>query len=270
MDLDKTILDICNDIKNDKKTAKNNVFGQDQDKKPNKNNDLVQPDFEKTEKRGRKNKGLTNTHYEQYKNDKRTLRNIKQSDNFKSDIIEKIQGEVIQADDLQAFAEMYKLTCDSVLDDFKSNNADLVKKHPYVWYKNLLIQLKKEVPAITADDIDKIYIVWDCLKYLLNTIGLYITYEVFQDFTHIYDYQIKDRQKLNPKYIDVVKKINNDRDNALLNEIAFNPYNQTNKIFLAKCHGIIEKTEPKTIEVNHNIKNYDNISNYRLSDNQKN
>ena len=270
MDLDKTILDICNDIKNDKKTAKNTVFGQDQDKKPNKNNDLVKPGFKEYEKRGRKNKGYTKQNksdYNQYRIDLRNTENIK---SFSDSSIEVIQGEIIQDNDLNQFKELYQTTCDCVLEEFKNNNTELCKKHAYMWYKPLLLELKKHVPEVTYKDIDKLYIVWDCLSDLLNSIGLYITIESFLLFTKIYDYQLKNMESVNPKYIDFRKKILSDRDSQLLNEIALNPYNQTNKIFLAKVHGYVEKTEPKTIEVNHNIKNYDNISNYRLSDNGKN
>ena len=270
MDLDKTILDICNDIKNDKKTAKNNDFGQDQDKNTQKNMDLVQPGFVEHEKRGRKNKGFTNKHYLEFKDDRKKFREVKQPNNFNSEIVEHVQGEIIQDDNIKAFAEMYKLTCYSILDNFLSDNIELTKKHPYTWYKKLLLEIKKNVPAITYKDIDKIIVVWDILSDLLDDIGLYITYETFEKMTKIYKYQLENMQKVNPKYIELCKKINKDCDTSLINELQYNPYNQTNKMFIAKVHGIIEKTEPKTIEVNHNIKNYDNISNYRLSDNQKN
>lgn len=257
MDIDSTINNICNEIKSGK----------------NKNNSDISQDQPQKAKRGRKNSGLTQLHKKEY-NDKRKLEKklLRNADNIKdfsqSPIIEKISGDIV-VDDLNNFADLYILTCDSVLDDFKSNNTELIKKHPYMWYKNLLIELKKNVPAISIKDIDKMYIVWDCLKYLLNSIGLYITYEIFQDFTKIYDYQIKKYVGLSPKYADFMQKIINDKNNQLINEIAYNPYNQTNKIFLAKVNGIIEKTETKTIEVNHNIKNYDNIAAYRIQDQQQ-
>ena len=101
----------------------------------------------------------------------------------------------------------------------------------------------------------------------MESIGLYITYETFEKVTGIYKYQLRDREKLNTKYSEFLKKITNDCDSALINEIQYNPFNQTNKIFIAKVHGIIEKTEPKTIEVNHNISNFRNISKYRIEEN---
>ena len=54
-----------------------------------------------------------------------------------------------------------------------------------------------------------------------------------------------------------------DYQNGLTSDLAYNPYSQPNKIFLAKVQGIIEKTEPKQIEVNHNIRNYDSLPMYQ-------
>ena len=63
-----------------------------------------------------------------------------------------------------------------------------------------------------------------------------------------------------PKYADFVKIINIDTKSAMIGELSYNPYNQTNKIFLAKAqHGMVENTSPKVIEVNHNIRNYENL-----------
>jgi hypothetical protein len=263
-DFENVINGICDDLKSSKKTANNNNLGQDQAQKSIKN------EFPEKQKRGCKNRGLTEKHKREYNDKKRdfkrNLRQVPQQNDFSDEIIEKLEGEIVKEDDLTAYAELYKLTCDSVLDEFKSNNTELCKKHPYMWYKNLLIELKKYVPVVTYKDIDKLYIVWDSLSYILKTIGLYITYELFQDFTKVYDYQLKKQAELNPKYNDFIQKINIDRDNALMNELAFNPYNQTNKIFIAKSHGIVEKTEPKQIDVNYNVRNYDNISNYRIQD----
>ncbi len=221
----------------------------------------------KKETKGRKNRGQTLNNYEEYKKDLRVFRHTEQPGEFNSELIERVTGEVIE-DNKENFKELYKLTCDSILEQFLADNEELVKKHPYNWYKRLLIQLKKNTPKIYPDEIDKCVIVWDALKELLNTIGLYITYEAFEMLTNIYKYQLKDRQKLSPKYSEFLKKIEIDSNTALIGELSYNPYNQTNKIFLAKVHGIIEKTEPKQIEVHHDIRNYNNLPMFNEGQNE--
>lgn len=216
----------------------------------------------KTEKRGRKNRGLTSEHYEAIKQNRKDFRAIKQGDNFN---IEKCSGEVV-GDSTAEFAELYKLTCYSCLDSFLVENSELSKKPPFLWYKRVLLDIKKNTPKISYKDLNKCIAVWDVLAELMDYIGLYITYETFEKVTSIYKYQLEKMAELSPLYKDFVKKINIERDSALLNELQYNPYNQTNKIFIAKSHGIIEKTETKTIEVNHNIRNYDSLPMYQNED----
>ena len=105
------------------------------------------------------------------------------------------------------------------------------------------------------------YVVWDSLSELLNSIGLYMTWGAFEQLTGIYKYQIekKSGEGLNQKYIEFLQKILKDCDTALIGELQYNPYNQTNKIFLAKVAGHVEKTETKQIEVHHDIRNYDTL-----------
>lgn len=247
----------------DEIAQENAIFCQDQNQK-------AKNPSKEGERRGRPNKGITEKsrkeYIEEYARDKKTFRHIEQPQKFSPEIVEKVKGEVINEDSIEEFKELYKLTCDSILEDFKNNNEELVKKHPYNWYKPLLIQIKRNVPKITADDVEKLGAVWDILAEFLLSIGLYPTFEIFQYMTSVYKYQLEDRQRLNPKYIELLKKIKIDSENALISEIATNPYNQTNKIFLAKVHGIIEKTEPKTIEVNHHIEDFGSISAYRLNE----
>lgn len=215
----------------------------------------------KTDKRGRKNKGLTDAHYAETKKkmrkEYRAFKYTKNSSSF--EVVEAVRGEVVSYNNLKEFKELYSLTCSAVLEEFKENNSELVKKAPFLWYKLVLLDIKKNVPSINADEIEKCVAVWDCLSDLLYSIGLYPTFEIFSYMTNIYKYQLEKRQNLSPKYMEFLKKINIEADNALISELAYNPYNQTNKIFLAKVHGIVEKSEPKTIEVNHNIRNYDSL-----------
>lgn len=213
----------------------------------------------KKETRGRKNRGLTEKHYQEKKEYYKTLYNEKTLDNFNSEIIECVDGEIINDSDMDQFNELYMATCQYVLDKFKEDNPELTKKYAYAWYKNLLIELKKNVPGVTINDIDKLFIIWDCLTWLMNSIGLYITAETYYLFTGTYKKQYEQRAELNQKYSDFLQKITYERDQALLNELNYSPFNSTNKIFIAKVLGFVEKTEPKQIEIHHDIRNYDTL-----------
>jgi hypothetical protein len=231
-------------------------FCQDQNKKSASSN----------EKRGRTNKGMAKENREIYKEDRKRFNAIKQPLNFNNEIIERVGAEVVENENIEEFKELYKLTCYTCLDDFVRDNEELAKKSSFLWYKRVLIKIKENTPKIYASDLEKCIAVWDILSEFMEYIGLYITFETFQKVTSIYKYQLEEMTKLNPKYVDFVKKINIERDSALLNELQYNPYNQTNKMFIAKVHGIVEQTAPKQIEVTHNIQNFDNISAYRLKD----
>ena len=225
------------------------------------------PDTTKKEKRGRKNRGLTKLHRQDRNEYRRTLTNLKNSESFNNEIIECVDGKIVDDSEIKQFKELYHLTCEAVLDKFRSDNPTLTEKHPYMWYKKLLIELKKNVPKVTYKELDKLIVVWDCLTWLMSEIGLYITFETFSLFTCVYQYQLEKMEGVNPKYADFRKKILIERDNALVNEISYNPYNSTNKIFLAKVHGIIEKTEPKQIEVVHTVRDYHTLPMFENTEN---
>lgn len=212
------------------------------------------------EKAGRKNKGQTKLHSK--------LRHATNSILLKTPNspkgVEVVNGEIIGDNDLTYFKELFENACINTLQTFKEENPELVKKHPYNWHKQLLIKLKSSTPGVSYEELDKLIIIWDCLKELLYNIGLYPTFELFSIFTGVYKYQLENRYGLNTKYLEFRKKIIDDTNNGLLNDLHSCPYNQTNKIFLAKTRGIIEQTAPKQIEVSHRIENYDNISKYRL------
>lgn len=219
---------------------------------------------------GRPNTGLTDLHYKDYNDSRRQLRQIKQPDNFNSDLVEAVAGEVVNIDNIDQFKELYKTTCYAVLDQFKEDNPELVNKPPFTWYKRVLLLIKENTPPVTYKELDKLSAVWEVLTDFMDYIGLYITFETFSNLLKVYDYQLKKMEDVNPEYAAFRQKIKQDRDNALINELQYNPYTQGNKIFIAKTHGIIEKQQPKQIEVTHNLRNYDNINRYRLEDQQKN
>lgn len=181
---------------------------------------------------------------------------------------ERVTGEVVEIENIKEFKELFRTTCSAALEQFTSDNPELTKKHPYNWYKRLLIEIKHNTPKIDIHNIDKLVVVWEALGELLYSIGLYPTKEVFYIFIGAYEYQFKKLAELNPKYTDFLQKISIEANNALISELHNNPYNQTNKIFLAKVNGFVEQTAPKTVEVNHHIKQYDDIAGYRLEDSQ--
>ena len=229
----------------------------------------VGTDARKIKHSGRPNLGLTKEHADEWNKFRRDLRNTPQPKLFNNEIVEKVEGEIVQEEDAEQFKELYKLTCYSVLDEFSRNNEDLVKKHPYAWYKKVLIRIKEQTPRVEKEELDKLIAIWDVLKIFMADIGLYITYETFQNMANIYDYQIVKLAELNPKYREFREKIFYERDCALVDELQHNPFNQTNKIFIAKCHGIIEKTEQKTIEVVHTAKRLDDIPIFGIEDQEE-
>ena len=222
---------------------------------------------------GRKNRGLTEKHYEEYKREKREVYqafyNMKQSDSFNPDIIERVAGEIINENDIDQFKELYAASCYTALEEFKQNNPELIKQHPHKWYKRVFLDIKKNTPKIDIEDIDKLAAAWEVLSGLLYEIGLYPTAEMFYYTLGLYDYQLKNRVELNSKYADLLQKIRDDNITGLKNELAFDPFTQTNKIFLAKVAGIVEQTEPKQIEVNHNIRNINDIPTFGMIDDKK-
>lgn len=218
-------------------------------------------------KAGRPNLGLTDMHRLEYNRERREMRKAPQPDTF---TIEKVKGEIIEDDNIEQFKELYRLTCFSILEEFKQENEELCKKHPYNWYKKVLIRIKQSTPRVDKEELPKLEAIWDVLSEFMAYIGLYITYETFQNMAGFYDYQLVKLGELNPKYAEFREKIFIERDNALVDELQHNPYNQTNKIFIAKCHGIIEKTEQRTIEVVHTAKKLDDIPIFTIEDqNQK-
>lgn len=236
MNLEESINNICSDIRKSEKTAKNSTLARsDQTKK------------------GRKNQGLTDIHRNEYNA-------LKKEEYRKFKSIPHLDGEIVNTEDLNQFKELYQTTCTDVLINFSTNNEELVKKHPNMWYKRLLLDLKRNTPKLNIDNIDKLIIVWDCIRDLLNYIGLYMTFEVFRKVTDIEKKSLESRTELSPKYNDFLQKIYNDCKDDLQAEIYYSPLNSVNKIYLNKSvYGVIEKTEQKTIEVNHNIRNYNNL-----------
>ena len=214
-------------------------------------------------KTGRPNKGLTKQYFKERNAIKREFHQVQQPETFNDSIIERVMGEIIDENEINQFKELYITTCDTILVNFMESHPEYIKIHPYNYYKKILLEIKRNTPKITADDIEKCFVVWDALKDLLNEIGLYITLETFETVTGIYKYQLEDRAKVSPRHAELCKKIYVERDTALINELSYNPYNQTNKIFLAKVHGIVEKTEPKQIEVHHDIRNYNALPMFR-------
>ena len=229
---------------------------------------------EEGNKSGRKNRGQTNRnkreHSKEYAEIQRDIRRAENSKDFPNEIIEKVQGEVIGREDTEGFKECYSLTCESILEQFQTDNEELCKKHPSNWNKQLLVQIKRNVPKVNIEDLERLEAVWDVLKELVLSIGLNPTMENFFFITNTYKDMFEKRAELSPEYRTFLEKIYKDSRDSLINDLNNNPYNQTNKIFLAKSvYGIVEKTEPKQIEVHHDIRQYDNLPMFGTSDNNK-
>lgn len=218
---------------------------------------------EKKKKKGEKNRGLTKKHYEDIKAKQRAdykdVTSIKQADSFKPEIIHAVGGEIVDENNINEFKELYELVCISELEKFKSENPELTKKYASTWYKQLFLNIRKNTPKIKYTELDKLTVAWECYSNIMFCIGLYPTVKYFYLLMGIYEYQLTSMGCVNSAYVDFLKRIKEDTCNALESELAYNPYNSTNKIFVAKVNGIIEKTEHRVIEVNHNIRNYENL-----------
>lgn len=255
MDIDTLIENAASEILSEKNAEKS----QDQRKKSGYESQRKN----KTNRQGNINKGLTNKHAEEYKNkirkDKRLLTHSKNTQ-FPQEIIEHVQGEIVEDTDLRQFQEMYLLTCEHELEEFKENNADLVKKHPNIWYRQVLAEIKKNTPKVTIDDIDKLEVIFDCLNSFLFKMGLCVSFSLFQQMTNTYEFQYDKLGKVNPKYNMLVQKIYYTSKNALITELSNNPVTQANKYYLGKSiYGLIEKSEAKQIEIVHKVDTIDDI-----------
>lgn len=220
---------------------------------------------------GQKNHGITNKSRMQYRKEyaaeKTNFMYMPQPEEF---TIEKVNGEIIAQDDLQAFQELYTLTCHDVLQQFKADNADLIKKPSYMWYKPLLVQIKRNVPAVGVEELEKLEIIWACLFDFLLDIGMHPTIQTFEYMTGIYKYKLEKMQDLRPGYADFLKRIYQESKSALIDELQHNPYSQTNKIFIAKSYYGLQEDKPvQHIEIHHDIRNIDNLPMFSNSDLKK-
>ena len=127
LNIDNLIEDIADEVR------ENGDFCQDQNKKNASSNG-------ERETRGRKNQGKTQKHYLEFKESRKEFRNIPQN-GFSNEIIEKVNGEIIEHENRENFKECYSLTWYAVLDKFLQDNEERAKKSVFMWYKRVLIEI---------------------------------------------------------------------------------------------------------------------------------
>jgi len=220
---------------------------------------------EPTEKRGkgRPNREITEQHYEEEKKTRRTFTALKNP--TIEEVVERVQGEVVEVENTEQFLELYALAIEDVKETYFREHADNLKRPPHEWITQLLYQCKKVTPSISLDNIDVVRGVWDIYCELMASVHLFPTFGAFTHLTGIYKQALASR--LTPEYKSLYEKMVNDCEIGLHDQVAFNPYTQVNKMFLLKsCYGYKEADTQKTVEVTHTIKKVDDIPLFGLPD----
>ena len=228
-----------------------------------------EPPQEGKRERGRPNKGQTILCDKKRHESGSLIRNIKQPDNFKPELVESVAGEVIDVKDIKQYLELYQLTIDSVKEQYFADHPDNIKRPPHEWFSQLLYVCKDNLPRIDKNDIKAVAGVWEIYCRLMTSIKLFPTREAFTNLTGVYKEDID--KKLTPEWMALARKMRNDCESGLVNQVAYNNNTQINKLFLLKSvYGYKEADTQKTIEVNHNIKKIDDIPLFGIPDKTEN
>ena len=180
-----------------------------------------------------------------------------------AEIIEKDTSEVLGYDDT-TYIDLYKLTSESVFEEFIANNPEGIKHPLNTWFFYLLITIKKQVPKLDKKNYIRVSGVWDIYKDICYKCGGYPFYEGFIELTSIYKSDLDKYAELSPEYMALAKKIREECEAAMVAQVASNPYTQVNKMFLLKTMYGYKEDSVKEVKVTHELRNYENVSKYRL------
>lgn len=171
--------------------------------------------------------------------------------------------------DINEFIDLYNDTIDRVCVEFYEDHPDMVKKSPFMWYNNLLLELKKQLPIISIKDPERVAAAWEAFKALMYKIGLFPMMEAFTNLTGIYKETLYNQ--LNPAYISIREKIFRDCRDNMISQVGYNPMTQVNKLFLLKSvYGFREDQTPQHINQDNTKKNIDDIPIFSIEDKQEN
>ena len=194
------------------------------------------------------------------------LRAVKSINGFNKEIVGDGAG---LPDDINNFRDLYQLTIDDVKSRFFIDNEYVINKHPYVWYNRLLMALKKELPRVTIDQPQRVAVAWDAFKGLMYDIGLFPTYEAFQNLTGIYKEQVS--KQLSPDWVQLSQKMFADCKASMLDQVNINPATQINKIFILKSvYGYTEAGPAAGPIEAKKVRNIDDMPLFSLEDKQDN
>lgn len=205
-------------------------------KNDNSGSDLVENTPEKTEKRGRP---LKNGYKHRIKEKLELLRD-KNADSF---LLLDDNTNIIQSDDI--YIEKLLKTVEIIKNDFFSNNPDLIKKHPSIWFRRLCNEIKKATPKMDYNNNPSIIgRVWDIYADLCMYVGINRTIENFQIFTGLSWYTIdKLKNGSSPDYIEISKKIYDSCKSDIVGGLSSSFGSSPNQMFIAKSiYGIVENT----------------------------
>ena len=237
-------------------------------------NDLINKSIEQSKQppkgtKGRPDTGQTSQHDKARKETDKAFRKIKPLETFNPDLIERVEGEVIEVQDDKTFLELYAAAVQEEKERFFEEYPEKIKRPPHEWYSYMFILIKKHIPKVSLkDNPERVEGVWEVYRELITSIGLFPSRGSFETFTGLYIQDME--QSLNPKYIELAKNIRRECCKNLEDQTTYNPYTQTNKIFLLKSVYGYRENDQQTIEVNHTIKKIDDIPIFGIEDKSEN
>lgn len=201
---------------------------------------------------GRPDMGLTVEHKKQKNKELKEIRSVK------NDIIEFAPGDLVPEGSIKEFKDHYRTIINNACQDFYINHEDLVKKSPFMWVNSLLYEIKKQLPAISVKDAQRVGVAWDCYKELIYKVGLYPMIESFTTLTDIYKDQLY--KELTPEHAALRQKIYNDCRDNMVSQVGYNPMTQVNKMFLLKSvYGFKESAAGDLVQDDKKQLNVDDI-----------
>lgn len=202
-------------------------------------------------KLGRPNKDITR------KSEVREFKKQKNPDTFL--LVENSPPDVINNNEL--YLENLKNTVFQVESEFFAENPDLIKKHPSIWFRKLVNQIKLNIPRIDFYNFELLEAIWDLYSYICLDIGINRTIENFEIFTG-FNYNIPEKlaQQSSPTAIELSKKIYRQCRSDLVGGLSTSFGSSPNQMFIAKAvYGLTENTVITHVSAAAETKNIDDI-----------
>ena len=151
---------------------------------------------------------------------------------------------------------------------FREQYPDKMKKPPCTWFNALLLRIKKNAIPLDRNNPDQIRGAWEFFKQLAYECEIFPTIEAFSNLTGIYREDL--RRRGSKGFFDLNLTLYRDSKNAILDQVATNPYTQINKIFLLKSvYGYTENNTQKNEQQIDQVPDIDDIPLFGLEDKNK-